>query len=124
MVNVTLNNVIHDGTNGAGSVTKSGAGTLIVTAANTYTGTTTITSGVLNIQNATALGTTAGGTIVAAGAALQLQGGITVGAEALTLNGDGTAAGTGALRNISGTNDTMARSRLVRHRASIPTRAT
>ena len=102
VVDVTLNNVIHDGTNGAGSMTKSGAGTLIVTAANTYTGATTITSGVLNIQNATALGTTAGGTIVAAGAALQIQGGITVGAEALTLNGDGVA-GTGALRNISGT---------------------
>jgi hypothetical protein len=40
---------------------------------------------VLNIQNATALGTTGGSTTVASGAALQLQGGISVGAEALTL---------------------------------------
>ena len=37
------------------------------------------------------------------GAALQLQGGITVGAEALTLNGGGVA-NDGAVRNISGNN--------------------
>src|SRR6185295_11972869 len=67
VVDVTLGNVLHDGTNGAGSVTKSGAGTLVLTGANSYTGTTTINAGVLNIQNATALGTTAGGTSVAAG---------------------------------------------------------
>ena len=42
-----------------------------------------------------ALGTTAGGTAVSSGAALQFQGGIAVGAEALTLNGDGVASVTG-----------------------------
>ncbi len=57
----------------------------------------------LNIQNATALGTTAAGTTVAGGAALQIQGGITTPAEALTLNGTGIA-NDGALRNISGNN--------------------
>lgn len=82
---------------------KIGAGTLVLSGANTYTGITTITAGALNIQNATGLGTTAAGTLVQTGAALELQGGIAVGAEALTLNGTGVANG-GALRNISGGN--------------------
>jgi hypothetical protein len=47
---------------------------------------------------------------VAAGAALQLQGGINIGAEGLTLSGTG-AADDGALRNISGANTLEERSR-------------
>jgi autotransporter-associated beta strand protein len=85
-----------------GTVTKSGTGTLVLSGANTYNGATNITAGVLNIQNASALGTTTSGTTVSSGAALQLQG-AAVGAEALTLNGTGVSAD-GALRFISGTN--------------------
>ena len=88
---------------GSGGVTKIGTGTQTFSGANGYTGQTTVSAGVLNIQNATALGTTATGTSVANNAALQIQGGITVGAEALTLNGGGISAD-GALRNISGDN--------------------
>jgi fibronectin-binding autotransporter adhesin len=88
---------------GGGALVKQGAGVLTLTGANTYTGATNINAGVLNIQNATALGTAAGGTTVASGAALQTQGGITVTGEALTLNGTGTS-NDGALRNISGNN--------------------
>jgi autotransporter-associated beta strand protein len=80
-----------------------GSGTLTLTGANTYTGATTLSAGVINIRNATALGTTAGGITVASDAALELQGGITVGAEALTLRGTGVGSA-GALRNISGDN--------------------
>jgi autotransporter-associated beta strand protein len=83
--------------------TKSGAGTLVLSGANSFTGLTTISAGALNIQNGSALGTTAGGTSITSGAALQLQGGIAVGNEALTINGSGIAS-TGALRNISGNN--------------------
>jgi autotransporter-associated beta strand protein len=88
---------------GTGGLTKSGTGRLTLTGANTYTGTTTVSAGVLNLQNATGLGTIAGGTTVTSGAALQLQGGIAVGNEALTLNGTGITSD-GALRNISGNN--------------------
>jgi autotransporter-associated beta strand protein len=96
----TLSGVLGLGT---GTLTKDGVGTLTLSNANTYTGLTTVSVGTLNIQNATALGTTAGGVTVTAGAALQLQGGIAVGAEALTLNGTGASTG-GALRNVSGAN--------------------
>ena len=88
---------------GAGGITKSGTGTLTLTGVNTYTGATTISAGVVNIQNANGLGTTAGGVTVSSGAELDLQGGIAVGAEALTLNGSGISSG-GALRNVSGNN--------------------
>ena len=90
-------------TTGVGTLTKDGTGTATLLGADTYTGATTVSVGVLNIQNATGLGTTASGTTVSSGAALQVQGGITVGAEALTLNGGGVASN-GALRNISGNN--------------------
>ncbi|MCE5327234.1 MAG: autotransporter-associated beta strand repeat-containing protein [Planctomycetaceae bacterium] len=78
-------------------------GTLVLTGANSYTGVTTVNYGAINIGNATALGTTDAGTTVASGAALEIQGGITVGNEALSLTGTGIN-GTGALRNKSGAN--------------------
>jgi autotransporter-associated beta strand protein len=82
---------------------KSGSGTQTLSGTNSYNGTTTVTAGVLNILNAAALGTTANGTSVTSGAALQIQGNIIVGAEALALNGSGITSD-GALRNISGNN--------------------
>lgn len=100
--NVTINDVIATGT---GTLTKDGTGTLTLNAANTYTGTTTVSAGVLNIQNASGLGTVAGGTTVSNGATLQLQGTITVGSEALNIRGTGAGGQTGALVNVSGTNN-------------------
>ncbi len=91
-------------TGGTRSITKTGAGTLILGSANTYTGTTTVSAGVLNIQNATALGTTTNGTTVGSSATLQMQGGITTGAEQLTISGTGASGQNGALVNVSGTN--------------------
>jgi fibronectin-binding autotransporter adhesin len=82
------------------TVTKQGAGTLVLSGVNSYTGLTTVSTGVLNIQNASALGTTTAGTTVSSGAALQIQGNIAVGNEALTLNGGGVSSD-GALRNIT-----------------------
>jgi autotransporter-associated beta strand protein len=47
------------------AVTKAGSGTLTLSAANTYTGATTISAGALRATNATSLGTTASGLTVA-----------------------------------------------------------
>ncbi|MET3481163.1 autotransporter-associated beta strand repeat-containing protein [Methylobacterium sp. 1973] len=91
---------------GSGGLTLAG-GTQTLTGANTYTGATTIAHGTLTIQNATALGaadgTAATGTTIVSGAALDLQGGIAVGNEALSLAGMGVN-GHGALRSLAGTN--------------------
>ncbi len=86
-------------------LTKLGTGTLVLSGTNSYTGATTVSAGVLNIQSATALGSTASGTTVLTGATLQLQNNITVGAEALTINGTGASGQNGALVNVSGTNN-------------------
>jgi autotransporter-associated beta strand protein len=88
---------------GAGGVTKAGAGTLVLNAANTFTGVTTVSAGVLDARTNTALGTVAGATTVTSGAALQVDGiGLLI-AEPVTLNGTGIASG-GALRNLANNN--------------------
>jgi autotransporter-associated beta strand protein len=99
--NTTVSGIIATG---AGTLVKNGLGTLTLSGANSYTGGTTINAGIVNIQNATALGTTAAGTTVAAGATLQVQGNITVAAEALNVTGTGAVGQNGAVVNVSGTN--------------------
>jgi fibronectin-binding autotransporter adhesin len=98
--NIVLNSIIGTTT---GTLTKDGAGTATLTGASTFTGATTISNGVLRIANNTGLGTTAAGTTIRSGAALELSNGISVGAETLSIAGTGIASG-GALRNISGAN--------------------
>ena len=108
-IDVVTSNLTISGSNAtttSGSLTKIGTGTLTLTGSNAYSGATLVSAGVLNIRNATALGTTAGGTSVTSGAALQIQGGFTEAEAALTLNGTAVTgeSNTGALRNISDTN--------------------
>jgi MYXO-CTERM domain-containing protein len=86
---------------GAGSLAKSGAGALTLTAANTFEGTTTVSAGRLIVQNNAALGSTAGGTSVLSGATLDLGGtlatnALNLGAEVVTVSGAGLG-GLGAL---------------------------
>ncbi len=86
---------------GSGNVTKLGSNTLTLGGNNSHTGATTVSAGALRVTSVTALGTTATGTTVVSDAALELSGGVAVGAEVLTLNGTGVSIG-GALRNVSG----------------------
>jgi autotransporter-associated beta strand protein len=63
-----------------------------------------VAGGSLRVESPNALGSTAAGTEVWLGATLQIQGGVTVTGEALTIAGEGVNGTNGALRNISGTN--------------------
>ena len=87
-----------------GTLTKDGAGTLTLSAANTYTGATTVSAGVIRVQSNAALGTTAGSTTVASGAAIEIDGSGLLIAEPITsLIGTGVGAA-GALRNLANNN--------------------
>jgi autotransporter-associated beta strand protein len=95
---------------GVGTLNKAGAGEMLWTAANVYSGQTNVNAGVLKITNAAGLGGSSGsgtGTVVASGATLDIGApGATI-AEALTLNGSG-AGNAGALRfsNLTSSNPT------------------
>ncbi len=91
---LTVGGVISDGASN-NALTKAGNGTMVLSGANAYSGLTTVATGILNIQNNTALGTAAAGTVINDGAKLQLQGTITVTGETLT---------TGFIESVSGTN--------------------
>ncbi len=97
-----VNSVIDIGT---GGLTKDGAGTLLLSRSNTYTGLTRILAGALSITNQNALGDSSSGTTIEDGGMLFLDG--TTGdirlSEALTLNGAGPAD-FGALRSAGSNN--------------------
>lgn len=89
------------GTNG---LTKDGAGQLQLTAANSYSGITSVTAGTLAIANSSSLGssTTGNGTVVSAGATLEIRGTINT-SEPIRVIGTGDG-GVGALYNGAGNN--------------------
>ena len=113
--NVTLGTVIQTVTIGDASVTKTGAGTLTITAANTYTGTTRISAGTLQVNAITAngiaqpLGMASTAILIGAMTAgtLEYTGSTaTTLARGITVNGNGgaTISNTGgAMLTLSGT---------------------
>lgn len=68
------------------------AGTVYLSGNNTYTGITTVSSGLIYLGSNTGLGSTSGGTVVDSGGAIMLDLGITC-AEPLTLSGNGVSPG-------------------------------
>ena len=97
---MTINSAIAN--NGASVVTLyvNGTGNVILPNASTYSGTTTIAGGTVEISNNTSLGTTTGATSVMQGAALRIAGSLTIG-EAFTLGSLGVA-NDGGIRSSSG----------------------
>jgi fibronectin-binding autotransporter adhesin len=91
--------VISANITGNHTITKAGLGTMVLSGVNVING-LAVTAGVVNVQNSGALGTAT--PTVTAGAALQIQGGISP-TNAITLNGSGIS-NDGALRNISDAN--------------------
>jgi len=89
-------------------LTKSGDGTFVLSGSNSYTGPTAINAGRVVVANGSALGSTSGGTVVAGDAQLRLNAtntGFAIGAEALTVSGQGLIGSAGgALRNAAGAN--------------------
>ena len=112
IMNVSGSSTIDSVISNVSSFIKNGAGTLILSGANTYTGPTVVNGGTLIVTNASGLGTTAGGTTVNAGAALTISGVNIVGENVTlnnaTLNGTGVAGLTGAVTLGSGTSDVIA----------------
>ncbi len=80
---------------GSFALTKAGTGTLVLTAANTYSGGTTLSAGTLTVGNNSALGS--GGLTLANGTTLNTTGSAVTLANALTLNGNVIFAGTTGL---------------------------
>jgi autotransporter-associated beta strand protein len=103
-VGLTINSSMHGA---AVSLAKGGSGRLTIGAGGTsdYAGVTRVNNGSFRVNNNTAFGSTAGAVNVAFGASVELDGGVNIPAQAITIagNGEGTR-GSIPLRNLSGTN--------------------
>lgn len=101
---VINSNIVNNGTSGTVTLQQNNApgARTVLTGTNTHTGGTLISSGILEIRNASALGTS-GTVTVLDGATLALSGNITLSRALAAMNGFGDG-GNGALRSLSGTN--------------------
>ncbi|NDC75307.1 hypothetical protein EBZ70_08495 [bacterium] len=91
---------------GAATITKTGTGNATLSGVNSYTGVTTVSTGTLTLGNAQSLGSTAGGTVLAAntsstGTSLILPDGMKVTGETATIGGLGNGS-RGVIRVASG----------------------
>jgi fibronectin-binding autotransporter adhesin len=113
-----LDVIANGGTSVASGLTKSGAGTLILSGANTYSGATTLSGGTLVLASAGALGTGTlvlnGGTLTAGNNGLVLAnpfsltaGSVLAGTNFITFNGNGTLGGLVSLTVSGNTTATL-----------------
>lgn len=98
---LTINGVIS----GSGDLWKNGGNgtnpsnsTLTLNGINTYTGLTTINSGILRINNNSALGSTSNGTVINSTGELLIATASVVTSESLTITGNGASSTSGAIR--------------------------
>jgi autotransporter-associated beta strand protein len=91
---LTIGTVLQNLSGGAGALTKTGAGTLELSAANTYTGATNINGGVLRIASGGSL-TSAGNINSTAGGQLSIAGSVTMAADTYFAVGNGIVNTTG-----------------------------
>jgi fibronectin-binding autotransporter adhesin len=82
---------------GSGTITNLGTGTLALNGANTFTGVVAVVQGTVQMGSAAALGTTDGGTYIASGGTLDVNG-FSAGSEPVFVQGPG-AGGNGAIIN-------------------------
>jgi autotransporter-associated beta strand protein len=94
---LTVGNIIS----GAGGITNVGAGTLLLNGGNTFTGPVAVNAGTVQLGSNTGLGTIAGGTFVASGATLDLNG-KDPGYEPITVSGTGVGGGGAIINNTAG----------------------
>jgi autotransporter-associated beta strand protein len=87
---------------GTGSLVKAAAGTTTLSGNNTYSGTTTISTGTLRVAHANALGSATSTVSLPTSTAIELTGGLTF-SRNLSSAGTGISSG-GSLRNVSGNN--------------------
>src|SRR5207248_2207857 len=81
-----------------GGLTKAGAGTLLLSNANTYSSGTTVSAGTLQLSGSGTLGSTSGGTTVNGGTLLvNNTSGSGTGTGNVTVNNTGTLGGTGTI---------------------------
>ena len=98
---ITVNAILGNTGQNSFGVTKSGIGTVLLSAANTFTGPVTVSGGILKLGSSTALGTSAGSkTTVANNASLDVNGQTVDPTEILSITGPGFG-NIGAIENSS-----------------------